>query len=209
MSTNRRARLTCAALIIGLNGLSPLWSRTGADHYDKRAEAAPRSQRSASAAMQDDLKEIKSAHGRELEETFLTKMLDHHQSGIDMAKMGEAKSATPSIQKLARKIIREQGADIGTMRGYLSRWYHNPAAAKPDPRMHDTMQKLGLLSGAAFDRAFLMEFIKHHASAIQMSEIASAKAQHPQVRQFAAHIIRAQRPEQRKMRRLLNGLKGQ
>jgi hypothetical protein len=76
--------------------------------------------------------------------------------------MAEQKASSPKVKRLARKIIMEQQKDIARMRTYLTRWYSNPTTAKADPRMHDTMQKIGVLSGAAFDRAFLREMTNHH-----------------------------------------------
>lgn len=70
-------------------------------------------------------------------------------------------------------------------------------------QMQQTQQKLESASGAAFDRAYLDEMVKHHQMDIQEFERA-ARSENPQVRQFAErtlptlrqHLERAQQLQQ-------------
>ena len=56
---------------------------------------------------------------------------------------------------------------------------------------HDT----GAASGNTTDAAFITDMSAHHESAIEMAELAKTRAQHPEIRQLADDIVKAQRSE--------------
>ncbi len=155
--------------------------------------------------MMDDVRQLRGLRGAALERAFLTMMQDHHQSGVDMARMALGKLQNPALRRLAQKMVSVQTKENEQMRVYLSRWYRMDRRAKPDPRMQDTMEKMARLSGAAFDRAFVAEMSHHHEGAIQMSEPVRRRAPHAEVRRLAVKILTDQRKEQRAMRQALRG----
>ena len=53
------------------------------------------------------------------EEMFLCMMIPHHQMAIDMSRKALKQADHPQTKDLARKIIKEQSAQIEEMRGYL------------------------------------------------------------------------------------------
>jgi uncharacterized protein (DUF305 family) len=59
---------------------------------------------------------------------------------------------------------------------------------------------LNQLSGAAFDRTFLMQMTMHHAMAVVMARPVAANAQHPELQALAATIIDDQTREVGQMR---------
>lgn len=66
--------------------------------------------------------------------------------------------------------------------------------------MHDMTNDLQQKSGDAFDEAFIGYMIEHHQSAVDMAELAEARAKHPEIKQLSAEIIAAQQQEIESMR---------
>lgn len=154
-------------------------------------------------AMMGDVREMRGLRGADLERTYLTQMLDHHQSGIDMARLAVRKATVPGLRREGQRIITDQTREITQMQAYLARFYNIRRTAKPDPRMQEPMQKLTSLSGAQFDRAFVREMSQHHAGAIQMSQPVVAHAPHRQLRTLASKIATGNRESQRRMHRIV------
>jgi uncharacterized protein (DUF305 family) len=59
----------------------------------------------------------------QLDETFMTSMIEHHQGAIDMATLAGERSAHQEIKDLATSIITSQSAEITMMQGWLATWY--------------------------------------------------------------------------------------
>ncbi len=66
-----------------------------------------------------DLDELEAAEGDDAERLFLTEMIDHHQTAIDMAESEVRNGRHDGVLDLARDIIRSQTAEIVEMRGML------------------------------------------------------------------------------------------
>jgi uncharacterized protein (DUF305 family) len=171
----------------------------------KDAKMAPQSQQPMMQGMMQDVQELRSLKGEERERTYLTKMMDHHQSGIDMAKMALAKSKNPKILAESKKIIADQTKEIGEMRQHLSAKHNITRAAKPDPRMQPMMQKLMALSGAEFDRSFASDMGMHHQGAIDMSQVVTTGGvPHKEVQSLAAKIIKGNRRSQKSLKQAVS-----
>jgi len=59
----------------------------------------------------------------QLDATFMTWMIAHHQGAIEMAMLAQERAAHPEVKGLAASIITSQSAEIETMRGWLVEWY--------------------------------------------------------------------------------------
>jgi uncharacterized protein (DUF305 family) len=59
----------------------------------------------------------------QLDATFMTWMIAHHQGAIDMAALAEERAAHQEVKGLATSIISTQSAAIEVMRGWLVEWY--------------------------------------------------------------------------------------
>jgi uncharacterized protein (DUF305 family) len=59
----------------------------------------------------------------QLDATFMTWMIAHHQGAIDMAALAQERAAHPEVKDLATSIMTTQSAEIETMRGWLAEWY--------------------------------------------------------------------------------------
>jgi len=69
-----------------------------------------------------------------------------------------------------------------------------------DDMTDSTLDDLSSASGDEFDRKFLEMMIKHHEQAIATSELASSKAVHVELKEFAAKMHSDQTEESEKMR---------
>ena len=166
----------------------------------KGAKMAPMSQQPMMQSMMQDVRELKALKGEDRERTFLTKMMDHHQSGIDMAKLALQKSQNPAIRSEAQRIISSQTKEIGEMRWHLSSAHKVNRTAKPDPQMQPMMRMLQGLSGTEFDKAFARDMGMHHQGAISMAEvIVTSGVPHPAVRAMAEKTIKGNRKSQQNL----------
>jgi uncharacterized protein (DUF305 family) len=52
---------------------------------------------------------------------FAKGMIEHHRSGVDMAKVELEKGKDPEMRKLAEDIIKAQNAEIEVMNAWLSK----------------------------------------------------------------------------------------
>jgi uncharacterized protein (DUF305 family) len=58
-----------------------------------------------------------------LEVVFMSQMIPHHQSAIEMAKLVPDRAAHQELKDLAQGIMSSQSAEIDKLNGWLSSWY--------------------------------------------------------------------------------------
>lgn len=61
--------------------------------------------------------------GDALDQIFLEDMIVHHQGAVDMAKMLQANTKRPELQKMATDIIDVQTKEIEMMQDWLKEWF--------------------------------------------------------------------------------------
>src|SRR5204862_2256444 len=137
--------------------------------------------------------------GAEFEQSFLQQMIQHHRSGIEMAKLASDHTKRPELREFAEKMIAAQQQEIDQMTKWLNEWFKaspkevaNEAADK-EMKMHTSM--LSEKHDADFDKAFLQMMPIHHHAAVEMSEQAEKKATHPELKELAAKIVKDQQQE--------------
>ena len=176
----------------------------GEQHHENPAqpgEATP-----PGRAAQDD--------ARTQEKAFLSAMVPHHQSAIDMAKAAEGKIESPELRRLQRAIERTQTAEIREMERIHRRLLRSPL--RPDEQAPSQLglsaSEAGMDHGAhvahirgaraPVDRAFAAAMIPHHEGAVRMSEAVLETATDRELRDLAQGIIAAQRAEVRTLERI-------
>lgn len=116
---------------------------------------------------------------------FMSGMIHHHAQAIVMSGWAPTHGASPTLQRLASRIINAQRDEIATMQ----RWLRDRRQPVPDPSdsgmkmmMHGEMHEMlmpGMLTdaqmkeldearGKEFDRLFLTFMIQHHSGAVSM-----------------------------------------
>ena len=147
---------------------------------------------------------LESLKGADFEQSFLQQMIQHHRSGIEMAKLASAQTTRTELRDFAAKMIALQQQEIDKMSGWLKSWYNispkevaNEAADK-EMKMH--MSMFSRKKDADFDKAFLEMMPKHHHAAVEMAEQAEKKATHSELKEFAAKIAKDQEQEIKQMK---------
>src|SRR3954463_793159 len=100
-----------AKRIVPLIAAFTLIAATGAFGHNPNGKADP---------MNASLEALK---GAEFEQSFLQQMIQHHRSGIEMAKLASDHTARAELRQFAEKMISKQQAEIDKMTGWLKSWY--------------------------------------------------------------------------------------
>ena len=116
---------------------------------------------------------------------FMSHMIGHHAQAIVMARWAPTHGASPSVQRLADRIINAQEDEIHTMQQWLRDRLQPVPEANPNgmkmvmngvehemlmPGMltPSQMKELDAAHGQEFDRLFLTYMIQHHRGAVSM-----------------------------------------
>jgi uncharacterized protein (DUF305 family) len=116
---------------------------------------------------------------------FMSHMIGHHAQAIAMSRWAPTHGASPSVKRLADRIINAQQDEIATMQRWLSdRLKPVPEATPNGIRMTmngmehmmlmpgmltpEQMKELDAARGPEFDRLFLTYMIQHHRGAVSM-----------------------------------------
>ena len=152
---------------------------------------------------------------------FATMMIPHHQQAIEMSDIIVAKQGIdPRVVDLATQIKAAQGPETETMQGWLTAWGMGGMAGMPGMD-HGDMGGVGgmdgMMSPAEMDalknaqgvdaaKLFLTGMIKHHQSAITMSQDEIKNGKNPDALALAASIIESQQKEIDTMNQILGTL---
>ena len=142
--------------------------------------------------------------GAEFEQSFLEQMIQHHKSGIEMAKMVSDHTKRAELRQFADKMIAAQQQEIEKMTGWLKEWFNaSPKSVANEAADKEMKEHMPMLSGkhdADFDKAFLQMMPQHHHMAVEMAEQAEKKGTHPELKEFAAKIAKDQKEEIKQMK---------
>ncbi len=147
---------------------------------------------------------------------FLTGMIAHHQSAIDMSQSILRSAINPDVIKLANSIISNQTAEITKMENLLSSLKENyvPNSEKDEAYIEDYRETIAkmikqmeiITSSKNPEVTFLKQMIHHHEGAIDMSNNVLKFSKNPQVKEIATNIITNQSTEIPIMKSLIESL---
>jgi uncharacterized protein (DUF305 family) len=138
------------------------------------------------------------AQASETDGAFITSMVPHHESAIEMAEMAQERAEHPEIKTLAREIIAAQSAEIETLNQIHERLFGEPVSGAhgslglSEEMMGMEMDMAALERARPFDRAFIDEMIAHHQGAIRMAQVELAEGEDDETKSLANAIIDAQ-----------------
>lgn len=208
------ALTACAGASTGSPAAGPSATATGAasSHSSPSDQNTPSAQNPPSAQA--------GAHNA-ADVAFVTGMIPHHRSALDMARMAVDRAQSPAVQALATRVVAAQGPEITTMTGWLTAWGRPvPTGATMAPMagmdmggdagMPDSagLDSLAGATGSTFDRRWLEMMSTHHRGAITMSNTELAQGADPAAQQLARSIITGQTAEIDQMRQLLTTIPG-
>ena len=154
----------------------------------------------ATQASKDDARpQPPKVTGNGIDRAFVTEMVPHHQSAVDMAELAQRYGERPEIKQLSQEIIAAQNAEIEQLRG-LDQRLAGAGVAKRSLGMtaHEMgthMDPAALRRAEPFDRAFLDMMIPHHEGAIAMAQIQLERGRNRTVKRLAGRIVDAQTNE--------------
>lgn len=145
--------------------------------------------------------------GTPTEMAFLTGMVHHHGTAIEMAEIAKQRGKDEFVKGLGDDIVTTQEGEMATMRSIHQRLFGS--ALKPDPGAHDGLglsaEEAGmthtpktnemLQAANPFDRAFVDEMVPHHRGAVRMAEKVLEDSKDAEVRKLAEGIISTQKRE--------------
>ncbi|HZG62047.1 MAG TPA: DUF305 domain-containing protein [Rubrobacteraceae bacterium] len=136
---------------------------------------------------------------------FIDQMIVHHQMAIMSSEHMISDSERPELRQLAENIQRSQSEQIEQMQEWRNEWHPDDTEQAPgmsNDMMDDGMmeQMMGgsmqrMMGGDTANAMFLRMMIPHHQDAIDMSEEALERAEHPELKELAQTIIDEQSAE--------------
>lgn len=156
-----------------------------------------------------DYKMYVALKGENFDRTFLANMLVHHRGAVEMANLALTHASHREIKVLAKAILKAQSAEISQMTLWEKKWgYFGKSApmSKDQGAMSmsgsnaEMMNALTRKNGVAFDKAFLIEMITHHQSAINMAAPGAKNAGRAEVKKLTVAIVIAQSREIKQMK---------
>lgn len=118
-------------------------------------------------------KAMKAAIGVDAADTWVKKMIAHHEGAITMSKTVLALEPTAAVAQMAQMTIDKQGAEIEVLKALARRGAADPASARlyesVMTQMHDAMMAA---SGGSPSETYLAKMLAHHRGAVAMSDLA-------------------------------------
>jgi uncharacterized protein (DUF305 family) len=136
--------------------------------------------------------------GKPFDLQFIDQMIPHHEGALMSSEHMISNSKRPEMRQLYEDTQKSQSEQIEQMQEWRKEWY--PDAEQASGMMGDgqtgsmmgngmmdgSMQ--GMMGGNALDAMFLKMMIPHHQMAVDMSDEALSKAEHPKLRDLAQKI---------------------
>jgi uncharacterized protein (DUF305 family) len=142
-----------------------------------------------------------------VEEAFLTGMVHHHGTAIQMAEIAQERGESEFVTGLADDIVSTQEQEISKMEAIYDRLIGGEL--EPDPAAHDGLglsaEEAGMTHGPEtnemlemampFDRAFVDEMTPHHTGAVKMANVVLESTEDQELRDLAEGIVATQERE--------------
>jgi len=146
-----------------------------------------------------------SAVGADVSDTWVRKMIEHHEGAIAMAESAVAQGKDPEVIAIARRMAAQQRQEVEEMRRLIREGAApDPASARPylaaETQMHDRMMAA---RGSNAAETFLRQMIPHHQGAIDMSRIVLEQGRDERVSAIARRIVADQGKEIAEMEAML------
>ncbi|MDL2343852.1 DUF305 domain-containing protein (plasmid) [Deinococcus sp. VB343] len=188
-------------LIVGLMALPASVAQAGGNEGGTVVGMATtmQTQMDMHARMQPLLEDLRRLSGPAFDRAFLSMMIPHHQSAIEMSRAALPRLRDPLVAGWAQSIIDDQQKEIVEMQAELRRLGGVDTARQN--RMRQTMSGMMTMMMQMITRSqspdvtFLQMMVPHHGSANEMANIALQNAQSDAVLGLAQRIIMMQADE--------------
>ena len=131
------------------------------------------------------------------DQDFLRMMSDHHRGLIAMAHLSTEgdKKGSAQAQADAQKLDRKQDAELDSMTTMLEQQFKDKYDPMIMPSNQAMVDQIKSQSGAAYDKTFYQNVVKHHQQALKMIDEFSPKLQNAQIKRMAQRMKEDQQRE--------------
>jgi uncharacterized protein (DUF305 family) len=148
------------------------------------------------------------AAGAPYELQFIDTMTAHHEAGVKLAKIAQAKAFHPETRDFATRVVETDSREMDMLRSWRQRWFANRPKAV-NLRLAGMAAaikgmdagRLNKLDNEEFDLAFLEMMLLHHQAALTLAQDAASRLEHDDVKELARRITLDQPVEIEQMRR--------
>jgi uncharacterized protein (DUF305 family) len=113
-------------------------------------------------------------------------MAVHHEEGIKIAMLGDARAANDKVKALAGRVRANRQKELAELKQFMSSVAEDMAPTNKSDLKKIALERLHKAAGAAFDRMLLDVLIEHHQDALTMTR--TAKLVMSGVQHFAARL---------------------
>jgi uncharacterized protein (DUF305 family) len=151
--------------------------------------------------------QLEPLNGAAFEVGFLANMINHHRSGVEMAKLAIERAKSDRLKEMGSMMVSAQQREIEQMTGWLKEWHNKSPQDHEIPKesmrmMKKDMDELSEKKGEAFDKSFARMMAHHHEGAIQMSVLVPSKTERKELRELADKIQMTQSKERRELQQM-------
>jgi uncharacterized protein (DUF305 family) len=147
-----------------------------------------------------------SAVGTDVGDTWVRKMIEHHQGAIEMSKIMLQHSPPADVAKMAQETITKQEKEIADLRKLVKEGSPNPQSAEPykaaEKTMHDAMMAA---KGSDVAETFMRKMLEHHRGGVSLSDVALDNGITGEVRAHAQKTKTSQQKEAEMVEAMLGG----
>ena len=115
-------------------------------------------------------------------------MSDHHKGLIAIAHETIERKDQLAVKTEAEELDTKQDAELDQMVTMLEQQYHDAYAPKMTTKNQAMLDTLKPKTGAAYDRTFRQDVIKHHQDGIAMIDQYSPKLTDPKLKSMAGKM---------------------
>ena len=146
-------------------------------------------------------------NAQNIDRNFITMMIPHHQSAIDMSQLILKNTKDPQVKTWATNIIRDQQREINQMQAMVGQ-FGGPMQGmgqQMDQMMGDMTTPINQATNK--DKAFVEGMIPHHGMAVMMANHLLMQSKNPVMQKMGRDIITAQAGEMYEFQQYLNKIK--
>ncbi|MPY66395.1 DUF305 domain-containing protein [Deinococcus sp. SDU3-2] len=162
---------------------------------DHSMHGQPAINRASAPHAMTDMDVLAPLSGKAFDRAYLSMMIGHHQGAVEMARAVQGRVKDAQVKTWVANVIRDQTGEIRDMTAWLK-----PLGGL-DIKMRGMMATgmkgmiTPLKTAKEPDRAFVQGMLPHHASALDMANLALQKSSDARVLKLSRDIIKAQADE--------------
>jgi len=150
---------------------------------------------SSDMSMKMDMSGLEKLKGKAFDRAFLSMMVPHHQTAVEMSQAVLPVSKDATVKRWATAIIKAQQSEIKEMNALLKN-YGGSDAAMANMMKNGMKGMTDMVKKAKNpDVAFVQGMVPHHVSAMEMGMMALEKSSDARVLKLARTIVRDQASE--------------